>query len=173
MTWDNDIYTCEICGDSYCVPPYGDENSPVLIVGDYPDGNDLVKAIPFSDKEGTILRTQMGYLGWNLQQFRLCNLWQHRPNKNEACYKHGVETVIKEAKGKKAILFTGAEVVKEFFTKNSMEIQGIPAKEFLSYPLSADIIYCMPKISIVFHGVMGELKLALEKFSKDIEPLFD
>ena len=50
MPWDTietkdtvDPFICEVCGSDECVPPSGDEDSPVLFIGEYPGNEEIAK----------------------------------------------------------------------------------------------------------------------------------
>lgn len=75
MSWDDDIYTCEVCGIDQCVPAHGNPDSPVLIVGEFPGNDEVLKGVPLVGRTGTIMRQQLAHLGWDLSQFRVMNLW--------------------------------------------------------------------------------------------------
>ena len=167
--WD-EIFTCPVCGTERCVPPAGRKDSPVLLVAEFPGDEEVLDGQPFTGRTGTIFKQQLGQLGWSLSNFRMMNLWQHPPNKNEKCLKHGIQTVIKEAQGKKGILLIGSDVAKAFTQYNVSEICGIPVE---SDYFSAEVIMAMVNPAIVFHGVLGELQLGLEKFLKRIEKYYD
>ena len=162
----NDIFTCPICDDKHCVPPSGSTKSPVLIVAEFPGEEELEKGRPMVGRMGTVLKTELGRLGIDINRMRLCNLWQHTPNGNEDCYKHGFETVIKEAKGEQAILLLGSDTVKAFTGEKVSEVCGLKLKsDYLSAPI---IIACVNPAQ-AFHSNIGEMRLALKKFSLAIE----
>lgn len=115
---------------------------------------------------GAVLRTEFGKLGFDLNRMRLMNLWQHAPNNNEECYQLGFETVIKEAKGRRAILLLGSETVKAFCNRSVSKVCGMPVES--SY-LSVPIIYACVNPATAFHGTVGEVRLALKKFVNRVE----
>ena len=165
----NDIYCCPACGDENGVPPHNPSNSSVLLVGEFPGKEELSMGVPLVGRTGTLLRMQLAYLGYDLRQFGACNLWQHKPNKNEKCLQHGKEVVIKEAADKEIVLLIGSDVAKMFLTKSVSEVCGLNVKEFLKFPFSAPIVMAMMNPAIAFHSVNGEIILALEKFIKEVE----
>jgi len=165
----NDIYCCPVCGDENCVPPHNPSKSKVLLVAEHPGLEEEQRGIPLVGRTGTLLRMQLAYLGYDLRQFGACNLWQHRPNKNEKCLQHGKEVVIKEAADKEIVLLIGSDVAKMFLTKSVSEVCGLNVKEFLKFPFSAPIVMAMMNPAIAFHSVNGEIILALEKFIKEVE----
>lgn len=170
MTFE-DIYTCPICGIEDCVPPHNPSKSKVLIVAEHPGKTEKQRGIPMVGRTGGILRTELAYMGWDLSGFGTCNLWQHEPNKNEKCLKHGRKVVIKEAKKKKVVLLVGSDVAKMFLTKTVSEVNGLNVKEFLKFPFSAPVVMAMMNPAVVFHNVHGEIKLALQKFIDEVEKI--
>ena len=158
----NDLFGCPICGINDCVPPSGYKNSRILIVGEMPGEEEIKKGRPMIGKMGDVLRSELGRLGIDLNRSRICNLWQHKPNGNEDCYKHGFEVVIQEAKGKKAILLLGSDAVKAFTGESVSKVCGL---NLHSDYLSASTIIACVNPAIAFHSSIGELRLALKKFS--------
>jgi len=166
----DDIYTCPVCGVNNCVPPDNIE-SPIIIVGEFPGKEELVTGIPLTGRTGTILKQSLAKMGWSLDSFCLCNLWQHKPNKNEKCLEHGKKIVIETAKDKQLVLLVGSDVAKAFLTKNISELNGLDVSEFLKVPAFRCKVMAMVNPAIVFHGVHGEVELSLKKFIKEVEKI--
>lgn len=161
-------FICPICGDTRCVPPIGKEESPILIVGEFPGVDEIIKGRPMVGRMGTILRNELGRLGTDIRQMRLCNLWQHEPNGNEECFKHGMNVVINCAKNKKIILLLGSDTVKCFTNEAVSNVCGLTLKsDYLSAPT---IIACVNP-AIAFHSNIGEMRLALTKFAKKVDDM--
>lgn len=165
--WE-DIYSCPICKTNDCVPPYGMEKSKVLIVGEFPGKDEIKTGRPFSGATGGVLRTELSKLGVDLSQFRIMNMWLHLPNHDEKCLEYGIQQVIKEAKGKQAILLIGSDTVKYFCDQKVHSVSGLEVK---SNYFSAPLIMACIQPALVFHSTIGELRLGLEKFIKRIEDL--
>jgi uracil-DNA glycosylase family 4 len=163
--WE-DIYTCPICKSTDCVPAGGKEKSKILLIGEFPGEDEIKSGKPFSGATGSVLRIELAKLGVDLSRMRITNLWLHIPNHQEDCLKYSVEGVIKEAKGKEAILLIGSDTVKYFCDKKVSQVNGL---EVTSNYLSAPIIMCCIQPAIVFHSVIGELRFALKRFSERIE----
>lgn len=159
-------FSCPICGYQKCVPPAGNAKSTILVVAEYPGREEEIKGKPMVGKMGDVLRQELGRLGVDLNRMRICNLWQHEPNNNEDCYKRGFETVIQEARGKKAILLLGSDAVKAFTGEKVSDVCGLNVK---SDYLSAPIIIACVNPAIAYHSGIGELRLALKKFCLAIE----
>jgi uracil-DNA glycosylase family 4 len=166
-TWD-DIYTCPICKSTDCVPVYGDEDSKILIVGEFPGRDEIKSGRPFAGATGAILKSELGKFGIDLHRIRTMNLWLHLPNKNEDCLEYGASLVVKEAKGKQAILLIGSDTLEYFCDLKVHTVTGLEVK---SNYFSAPLVMACIQPAQVFHGTVGELRLSLRKFSQRIEGL--
>jgi len=165
MTWDT--FECPICGNDEIVLPSGPSKADVLIIGEFPGRDEIFKGKPLVGPTGRIMRSELAYLGMDMHQMRITNLWQHRPNKNEKCFEHGCSEAIKEAKGRKAILLVGSDTVKYFCDKGVTSVCGLQVK---SPYLSAPIIYATVNPASLFkRGGVGEVRLALKKFVNALE----
>ena len=163
--WE-DIYTCPICKSPDCVPAGGNKHSKILLIGEFPGDDEIRTGKPFSGATGTVLRTELAKMGMDLSQFRIANLWIHKPNHNEECLNYSVTQCIKEAKNKEAILLIGSDTVKYFSGKKVSQVNGLEVK---SDYLSAPIIMALIQPATVFHGCVGELRFGLKQFVKRVE----
>ena len=164
MTWEDEIFTqykCPHCDTEDTVPATGNKDAEVLIVGEFPGVDEIKTSKPFSGNTGTILKKELRYLGLDINTCRVTNLWLHEPNNNEKCYNHGIEQVIKEAKGRKAILLLGSDVTEYFVGKPVLSICGIQVK---SPYFSAPLVFACVNPAWVFKNNVGELRWALKKF---------
>jgi len=169
MSWDEEFFTCSICGREGIVPAWGNKKSPVLIIGAYPGDDEVLKGRPFVGGTGEIFRIELAKVGIDLNGVRICNLWQHKPWQNQQqkyyfdCLKDGATKAIAEAKGRKAILLVGASTVKYFTDWNVSDVAGLQVK---SDYLSAPIIVAMHNPAQAFHGSLGEIRLSIQKFGR-------
>jgi uracil-DNA glycosylase family 4 len=161
-------FMCQICGNPKCVPPSGSEKSPILVIAEFPGRDEIIKGRPLIGRTGDVLRSEMGMVGLDLHRMRVMNLWQHEPNNNEECYALGFKTVIEEAVEKQAILLLGSDVVRAFCDDSVERVCGTRVESFY---LSAPIILACVNPATVFHGCVGELRLALQKFSRLVEDI--
>ena len=168
MTWDDDLYTCEHCNRDDLVLASGSKKAGILIIGEFPGAEEIKKGKPMIGAMGGVLRTELGRVGLDMRQMRLCNLWLHPKNKNEDCLKYGKETAIKEARNRKAILLLGSDTVKEFCNEKVSEVSGLKVE---SPYLSAPLIFACVQPATVFHQGLGSLRLSLEKFAKKVKEL--
>lgn len=181
MNWDEG-YSCPICNRDDYAPPAGNPSSPVLLIGSQPGDEEIRKGVPMVGAMGGVLKTELHHLGMDLNMFRLANLWFHpepkinKTNNREAwahletqkknCLNYFIEQLVKEAKDKKAVLLMGAEPVKTFCNKKVSSVCGL---QVTSPYLSVPIIYAMVNPADVFHGSIGEMRLALTKFIHRLE----
>jgi len=165
-------FTCPVCGTDKVVIAHGPTKSPVLIIAEFPGDEELKQGIPMVGNMGNVLRSELAYLKFDFKSARRTNLWRHTPNKDKGCLQNGMEEVIKEAKGRKAILLLGNEVVDLFLNKSVMKIAGLNVK--CDY-FSAPVIVCCPNPAMAFHAGhgIGEIRLALTKFVRLYEEVKD
>lgn len=172
MNWDDENFSCPICHTQDYVPPGGNENSPVMIIGEEPGADEIQKGVPMVGAMGGVLRSELRLLGLDLNMFQLANLWFHPPHKKDHplykdCLNHSVEIIIKEAQNKKAILLIGSETVGFFCNKKVSSVSGLQVE---STYLSVPIIYACVQPAVVWHGGgLGEVRSALTKFVKRLE----
>lgn len=152
---------CYVC-EKKVIKPQGYSQSEIFILGDAPGTDEIKEGRPFVGPTGKVLRKELALLGLDLFQCRVGNLWYHKPNKNEECFKASVDVCLDEAKGKKAILLIGAETVEYFTGYKVSDVNGLQVE---SNMLSAPIIYPCIQPAIIFHGKgIGEVRFALTNF---------
>lgn len=159
---------CPSCGGIICSPS---GSSEFLIVGEFPGREEMYQGHPFAVNSnfmtaGKILRKELERVGMSINQFRICNLWLHEPNKEEGCYQAGYNNVLDEAKGKKAILLVGSDTVEVFTGYKVSDVMGLQVD---SSVLSAPIIYASPNPALAEHRGLGEVRNAIEKFVTRLE----
>lgn len=180
MTWEDkdDPHFCPICQYDTCVPAFGPKKSPILIIGEFPGEDEIKMGKPLVGRTGGVLRTELGRLGIDLNRMRKGNLWIHPPQKvknvkaeieqKDQCLKYSADLIIQEAKGRQVILLIGSDTVKFFCDQSVMSVSGLLVTS--SY-LSAPMIMAMVQPATVFHGGIGEVRLALKKFAEVAKPL--
>ncbi len=159
---------CSSC-QSACIAPSG--HSDLLIIAESPTKTDLNAGRLFSTSPrfttvGHVMRKELVRVGLDLPQFTIVSLWQHEPNKKEECFRLGYETVLDNAKNKKAILLIGVEVVETFTKYKVSDTSGLQVDSPI---LSAPIIYSLVNPSMALARSMGEVRLGIEKFAKRLE----
>jgi len=168
MTWDDDLYTCPHCSRDDLVLASGPKRASILIMAEGPGRDEIKKGKPMVGAMGEVLRYELAKANLDMNQMRLTNLWLHPKNKNEDCFKYGLEQAIKEAKNRKAILLIGSDTVLHFCGEKVSEVNGLEVKS--SY-LSAPLIFACVQPAMVFHGGLGEVRLSLSKFSRKLGEL--
>lgn len=168
MTWDDDIYTCPHCKRDDLVLASGPKRAKILIIGEFPGDDEIKKGKPMVGAMGKVLRNELGRANLDMNQMRLTNLWLHPKTDNDDCFQYGLEQVIKEAKGRKAILLLGSDTVSFFCDEKVSEVSGLEVKS--SY-FSAPLLFACVQPATVFHGGLGEVRLALNKFSKKVSKI--
>lgn len=161
-------FVCPVCQNNKCCPANGPKISPVLIVSDQPGVEERNKGVPMVGRMGEVVRTEFGRLGLDFSRMRRTNIWLHEPNENEDCFKHSFQQLLKEAKGKQAILLMGSDVVKYLCKEKVSDVCGL---QVTSLYLSAPIIMACINPAQVFHQSHGEIRLTFTKFSKLIKGL--
>ena len=152
--------TCA-CGKSI-VPPSGPEKAPILIVGEFPGKEEMRSGQPFVGPAGMILRSELNKVGITLGECRVTNLSLHQ-FPDDPCWQLGLEQVIREAKGRRAILLLGSECSKMLLKKPVTTISGLRVK---SEYLDAPIVMATINPAALITGTVGELRLTLQRFAK-------
>lgn len=160
---------CPACGEAV-VPPHG-KSKDLLIIGEFPGREEMHQGIPFATSPmfmtaGKVFRKELERCGASLQDFRVCNLWLHPPTKEEKCWQAGYDVVLEEAKGKKAILLVGSDVVDTFTKYKVSDVSGLQVD---SAVLSCPIIYAMVNPALALHRGVGEVRFGIEKFVARLE----
>jgi uracil-DNA glycosylase family 4 len=174
MTEDNDTWeesiACPFCHTTEMVFPSGPADAEILIIGDAPGADEIGKGRPMTGPMGLLLKQELGRVGIDFRMCRKTNLWLHVPNKDIKCFQYCMDMAIKEAKGRKAILLLGAEPTKVFCGVSVSTVSGL---KVTSPYLSAPLIVAMYNPASIFQkgGVVGEVRLALEKFALHYEAL--
>lgn len=156
---------CPIC-EQVSVPARGGIDSPVLIVGEFPGPDELRNLKPFSGGAGAVLRQEFANCDIDLGDFRITNLWIHAPNENEKCLEYSINLIKDEAKGKKAVLLVGSEVVNQFTDYTVSDVNGLEVDS--PFFKKADLVMAMYNPAIVFHKTVGEVRLAVKRFSDEV-----
>jgi uracil DNA glycosylase superfamily protein len=155
---------CPSCASQIC-PPSG-RSQDILVIGEFPGRLEMERQTPFATHTqfvtaGKVFRKELERVGVSLNDFRCLNLWLHEPTKDEGCFKAGYEHVLDEAKGKKAILLVGSDVVETFTEYKVSDVSGLQVD---SVVLSAPIIYAIVNPALALHRAVGEVRFGIEKF---------
>jgi uracil-DNA glycosylase family 4 len=168
MSWEDEynLYTCPHCKTEDLVLPVGNPVSPILIIGEFPGKDEIKQGRPLVGAIGAIVHQEFLYLGCDIRQWRITNLWLHKPNDDKYCFEFCAQKAIAEAKDRKAILLLGSSSVDYFCDMKVSEVAGLKVKSpYLSCPL---IMACSHPS---FASGIGEFRLSAKKFVKEIEGL--
>lgn len=155
---------CPSCGEP-AVPPRGNKESKVLLIGEFPGEVEMDRGKPFAGPAGGVLKSELFRCGVDFHNLRIMNLWLHAQTADEKCFKAGYDLVLEEAKGKDAILMVGSEVVSTFTKYSVSDICGLLLDKS-DHPFSAKTVMAMVNPAIVFHRGIGEVRMAIQKFTK-------
>jgi len=149
--------------------PTGPISSPILLVGEFPGHEEIITGIPFVGKTGEILQSELARLGLSMCDYRITNMWLHKPNKpkHEDCdVNWHLTQMAKEINGRKLVLLMGSDLTKALFNKSVTDIMGLKM-ECDRFPGIPMIISVNPAQAM--HGPLGEFRLSLSRFQKEIE----
>lgn len=161
--------TCTICS-ALLISAMG-HSEDLLIIGDAPHKEDIEKGRPFSISHfyttaGQVLRKELERVGLSFMDFRVMNLWMHEPNNSEECWQLGYDTVLSEAKGKKAILLVGADVVETFTNYKVSDVSGLRVESAI---LSAPLLVAMVSPAMAMTRGVGEVRFAIGRWKYWLE----
>lgn len=160
---------CPICDERICLPSGASQD--MLIIGDDPTKDDLVQGHPFASNSnfttaGKVFRKELNMVGLSLGEFRTMYLWKHEPTDSEECYQNGYDTVLSEAKGKKAILLVGSDVVQLFTGHKVSDVSGLRVDSPI---LSAPLIVAMYSPALALSRSVGEVRFAIGRWKYWLE----
>lgn len=153
--------TCPICGASL-VSTSGSPTADILIVTDAPDYEDVRLGRLMSGKAGDILRKELAVAGVQLAACEVVSLWPHGKSADCDVEQH-LTTLAKRLDGRSYVILMGSEVSKALVGHGLMEITGLQVKSKLFPKVK---FFGMPHPTSLMRGDVGEMRLALEKFTK-------
>lgn len=167
--WEESL-ACPICHTTEMVYPSGPKDADILLIGEYPGEDEIAKGKPMTGPMGQLLLQEMRRVGIDMRMCRKTNIWMHKPNKNPKCFQYSLEQAIHEAAGRKAILLMGSDVVQ---TLCGISVGKVCGLSVTSPYLSAPLIMAMYNPAVIFQpgGVVGEIRLALEKLVNRMEAM--
>jgi len=128
---------CELCKErTRIVFSDGDENAPIMFIGEAPGKNEDETGIPFIGRAGQLLRKFLFETGYCQKDFYIANTVKCRPPKNrkpektekEAC-KHFLDKQI-ELVNPKIIVLVGATALESFVNDKKLTISKARGKLF-------------------------------------------
>lgn len=156
---------CPRCHD-LMVYPSGPADSNILLVGEFPGHEEIRQGLCFVGQTGAILKAELAKIGIQFSAVRATNLWQHYKDEDACDIEWHKEKMFNEFKNKKYILLMGSDVSTLLFNKGVMELSGLKMK----HPLFPNIVFVVsPNPAILMHGPIGEFRLALNNFKKEMK----
>jgi uracil-DNA glycosylase len=143
------------------VDPTGPMNASILIVTDGPSYDDIRSGKLMSGRDGDILRKELAISGIQLSSCRVISLHPH--GKSKECDVDHVSGVTNELQGHDWVILMGSEISQMLIGHSLMEITGLKVKSKLFPKIK---FFGMPHPSSMFHGDVGEMRLALQKFTE-------
>ena len=150
------------CG-KMIIPARGPASAKILLVGEFPGMDEIIKGIPFIGRTGDILGTECSRAGLDLSKCRVTNLWYHAKDEKGCDVDLHKTALAKEMKGKDYILLMGSDLTKLFFGKGVMELSGLEVKNEM-FPKARIFVSTNP--AQLMHGPVGEFRLALSRFTE-------
>lgn len=158
--------TCKICGKQL-IPSYGPTSSKILIAGEFPGTQEIIRGIPFIGKTGDILKAEATRAGLNILSCRLTNLWQHAKDEENCDVEWHIQQLVREMRGKTHILLMGSDLTYHLLGgKSVMDLTGMEVKSDM-FPKQRIFVSVNP--AFLFHGPVGELRLALGRFVESLD----
>ena len=149
------------CGRSI-ITRTGDPKARVAVLGDYPFFDELRSGVAFRGSIGDILRSELGKVGVQFEQLYGLHFWNHIKTDECDVALHAQQT-LEAIKDCKLILMLGNDPCQHFLGYSAPEISGTIQK---SKFLPKSIIVAGPIPASFLRGPIGELKLAIEKFTE-------
>ncbi len=147
------------------IPAVGPTSSKVLLIGEFPGKDEIIRGIPFIGVTGEILKTESVRAGLDLSSCRLTNLWYHAKDEKGCDMKLHLNVMAKEFKGKKFVLLMGSDLTKALFERGVMDLAGLERK---SDRFPGIRFFVSPNPAILLHGPVGEFRLSLNRFVEAI-----
>jgi DNA polymerase len=148
--------------------PAGPPSSPILLVAEFPGGEEMKQGRPFVGQTGDILTEELGRVGLQLSQFRITTLWLHQiAKKGEPCpIDFHLQQLVGEMIGRKVIFLMGSDTVKRLCKQNMTDVSSL--RVVGPFIPSDAIALASPNPAIAMHGSIGELRLAFTRLSEVI-----
>lgn len=177
---------CSICGLKL-VMPAGAEDSPLLIVGEFPGYYEILNGWPFAGPSGEILQSELDRVGIRLSRCRQTNLWLHAipPTHTKEGKKRAINALYEvEAKwhhdkmmeelihpARKVAFLMGSDVARYFGYGNISDVTGLVIKSTLIPRHVKAVASYNP--AIAEYGTIGEIRLATQRLAFCAKGIFD
>lgn len=148
------------------VPPFGPRTAPILLIGEFAGYKESKEGIPMVGDVGDILTAELGKVGIQFSACRRMNIWQHGKDEKTCDFQWHVNEAAKEIPNHKYIFIMGSAATQALFGKNVADISGL---KIVSKTFPGIVFYSCPSPAMLLHGPLGEFRLALGKFRKEMK----
>ena len=158
---------CKVCGKELTLP-VGDSKSVLGIVMEYPFPPDKPEVGRYKRESVTareILRRELIRVGIDVNLCRLTSVWMHTPSTSDRDFSCNLGEAIRAVKQCHVVLLLGSLPTETFLGMDVSEVGGLRVTSDL-LPLP---IYATKSPADLFHGTLGEFRLALKQLSKSRE----
>jgi len=147
------------------VAPSGPTHSEILMVGEAPGNEEIIKGRAFIGNTGDVLADEMAKVGMSFMNVRATNLWLHP--KRESEFDFHMSLLMREMEGKKFIMLMGSELAECFDYAPVTDAVGLQVHSPM-FP-KGSFVMATTNPAIVFHRPVGEFRLSLQKFARRIK----
>jgi uracil-DNA glycosylase family 4 len=163
---------CEKCG-KLIINPMGNPQAPYLLVGEYPGKMENIQGLPFAFRQkptqtfaGDILQTELTRAGIMLNTVLVTNIWQHQKDEKECDPAWHVDEVAKLFADRTHVLLMGSEATEAFLGVKVNQVSGLK----VDVPGFRKVrFWASPNPGLAYSQPIGELRLALRRFSEDMK----
>lgn len=156
---------CPICGKQL-VAPGGRSTSKILLVGDYPGKDEVIKGIPLIGRVGDVLHAELLKVGLIFADLRHTNLWQHAKDEATCDPAWHLDQLAKEFKGKTHVLMMGSHVTQALIGHNVEDRSGLKVKVSGYKGIN---FWVSPSPALAHASPIGEMRLAMQRFAHDVQ----
>ena len=170
-SYTNQRQRCPRCG-KLLINPMGNPGSPYLLVGEYPGYHENIAGLPFAfrrkpteTRSGDILKDELTRVGIMLHTVLVTNLWQHPMDVKECDPALHLDQLVNLFQDRTHVLLMGSAVTEALLGVKFNQVSGLRVK----VPHFSKIhFWASPTPALAFKQPIGELRLAFERFSGDI-----
>ena len=164
---------CPIC-DRQMVATSGPP-SEILLVGEFPGPEEVIKGVPFVGKAGDVLKDELTKAGISYRTCRVTNLWSHnKPSEKKEYYAEDFDfhfkRLMEEISKAKYVLLMGSELAPIFTGHNVSDVAGLnligEVESKIPLPKSLKVCVFAHNPAFVFHGPVGEFRQAIQRFKE-------
>ena len=162
---------CSICQGTL-VRNQGPIDAPILIVGAYPNWQEIQKGYLGGTDAFNILDVELGRAGINSEDCRITNLWRHAEVKaKDDAYEEEEEyhfnLLLTELKGRKAVLLMGRQPVERLLRVPISDVESLKvSSEYYPASVKVSVVSKAPSIVLTDGAVVGNVRHAIQRFAR-------